>query len=84
MVVTAFAATAERLRAFDVGHAEQIAREDMRDLQQWTEELRAKPKPGRIVSTGARVRCGVCDELVDAGTTTRDDERGIIVCPDCV
>ena len=81
VVVAAFGVVAERLRAFEVGHAQQIERDDMRELQRRTEEVEAKPKPGRIVG-GARVRCAVCDELVDAATTTRDPERGI-VCPDC-
>jgi len=82
VVVVAIAMTAERLRAFDVGHARQIAHEDMRDLQRQTEEVEARPKPGRIVG-GARVRCAECDELVDAATTRRDGDRGV-VCPDCL
>ncbi len=72
---------AQRLRAFDRGHAAAIERHEMKDLQRWTRELEAKPPPGRIVG-GARVRCAGCDELVDAGSTQLVADRGML-CPEC-
>jgi len=80
-IAVATATATERLRAFDVGHAHAIAREDLRDLQRRTEEIEAKPRPGIIIG-GARVRCASCDELVDASTTALIPSRGLL-CPAC-
>lgn len=79
-VFAAVGVTIARVHAFAAGDAQAIAQHDMKNLQRWTEELEARPKPRAVGS--AKVRCAVCDEMVDASSTRLDEARGI-VCASC-